>query len=86
MHGVNDVRQAEIHRPGQLVPEPSAFEVEMAIVKLKRHKSPGVDQIPAELLKAGVEPLVLRSINVFIMFGIRTYCLRSGRAHHSTNL
>jgi hypothetical protein len=36
-----------------LVPEPSAFKVEMAIVKLKRHKSPGIDQTPAELIKAG---------------------------------
>jgi hypothetical protein len=26
----------------------------MAIGKLKRHKSPGIDQIPAELIKAGV--------------------------------
>ena len=86
VQGVNDVRQTEIHRPGQLVPEPSAFEFEMAIEKLKRHKSPGVDQIPAELVKAGVGPLVLRSIKLFILFGIRTNCLRSGRVHHSTNL
>jgi hypothetical protein len=35
------------------VPEQSAFEVEMATEKLKRHKSPGIDQIPAELFKAG---------------------------------
>jgi hypothetical protein len=35
------------------VPEPSDSEVEMAIEKLKRHKSPGIDQIPAELVKAG---------------------------------
>jgi hypothetical protein len=35
------------------VPVPSAFEVEMAIEKLKRHISPGIDQIPAELIKAG---------------------------------
>jgi len=35
------------------VPEPSAFEVELAIEKLKSHKSPGTDQIPAELIKAG---------------------------------
>jgi hypothetical protein len=34
------------------VPEPSAFEVEMTIVKLKRHKSPGTGQIPTELIKA----------------------------------
>ena len=33
------------------MPEPSAFEVEVAIEKLKRHKSPGIDQIPAELIK-----------------------------------
>jgi len=31
----------------------SAFEVKMAIEKLTRHKSPGIDQILAELLKAG---------------------------------
>jgi len=36
------------------VPEPSALEVELAIEKLKSHKSPGIDQIPAELIKAGV--------------------------------
>jgi hypothetical protein len=35
------------------VPEPSAFEVEMAIEKLKGHKSSDVDQVPAELIKAG---------------------------------
>jgi hypothetical protein len=37
------------------VPEPSALEVELAIEKLKSHKSSGIDQIPAELIKAGVE-------------------------------
>ena len=35
------------------MPEPSAFKVELVIEKLKRHKSPGIDQIPAELIKAG---------------------------------
>ena len=49
----DDVRQAEIHTVEPLVPEPSAFEVELAIGKLKIHKSPGIDQIPAELIKAG---------------------------------
>jgi hypothetical protein len=33
--------------------EPSAFEVEMATEKPKRHKSRGTDQISAELIKAG---------------------------------
>jgi hypothetical protein len=35
------------------VPEPSISEVEVAIGKLKRCKSPGTDQIPAELIQAG---------------------------------
>jgi len=29
------------------------LEVEMVVGKLKTHKSPGTDQIPAELIKAG---------------------------------
>ena len=39
MHGANDVRQTEIHTADPLVPEPSAFEFEMADEELKRHKS-----------------------------------------------
>jgi len=35
------------------VPQPSASEVGLAIEKLKSHKSPGIDQIPAKLFKAG---------------------------------
>jgi len=53
VHGVKDVGQAEIHTAEPLVPELSASELELAIDKLKSHKSPGIDQIPAELIKAG---------------------------------
>jgi len=53
VHGVSDVRQAEIHSAEPLVAEPSALEVELAIEKLKSHKSSGIDQTPAELIKAG---------------------------------
>ena len=53
IHGVNDVRKTEIHTAELLVPGPSAFEVELAIERLKSHKSPGIDQITAELIKAG---------------------------------
>jgi len=53
MHGVKDVGQTEIHTAEPLVPEPSVCEVELAIDKLKSHKSPGIDQIPAELIKVG---------------------------------
>ena len=35
VHGVNDVRQTEIHTAETLVPEPRAFEVEMAIENLE---------------------------------------------------
>jgi len=52
VHGVNDVRKTEIHTAEPLVPEPSAFEVEMAIEKLKGHISSGADQMPAELIMA----------------------------------
>jgi len=53
IHEVNDARQTELHTAEPLVPEPSAFEVELAIEKLKSHKSPGIDQILTELIKAG---------------------------------
>jgi len=52
VHGVKDVGQAEIHTAEPLVPEPSVSEFVLAINKLKSHKSPGIDQIPAEMIKA----------------------------------
>ena len=36
--------QTEIHRAEPLVPEPSAFEFVTAIEKLKRKKSPDINQ------------------------------------------
>jgi hypothetical protein len=56
-HRVSDVRQIEIHTAEPLVPDPSPSEVEIAIAKLKRYKSPGSDEIPAELIQAGGEIL-----------------------------
>ena len=38
VHGVNNVRQTKIHTAEPLVPEQSAFEVELAINKLKSKK------------------------------------------------
>jgi hypothetical protein len=46
-----------MHSAGPFVPEPSASEVEVVIGKLKSYKSPGVDQIPVELIQAGGETL-----------------------------
>jgi len=38
-HGVSDVRQTEMHKAEPLVPDLCAPEIEMAIEKLKGHKS-----------------------------------------------
>ena len=59
LYGVKNVRQAEIHTAEPLVPEPSAAEFELAINKLKSHKSPGIDQILAELIQAGGRTICL---------------------------
>jgi hypothetical protein len=53
VHNVSDVRQTEVHTAEPLVPGPSRLEVEIAIAKLKKYKSLGSDQIPAELIQVG---------------------------------
>jgi hypothetical protein len=53
VHGVSDVRQAEIHTAEPLLFEPSALEFELAFERLKSHISPGIEQIRVELIKAG---------------------------------
>jgi hypothetical protein len=58
VHNVSDVRQIEVHTAEPLVPGPSSLEVEIAIAKLKKYKSPGSDQIPSGLIQAGGETLV----------------------------
>jgi hypothetical protein len=40
-----------------LVPPPNPFEVEIAIGKLQRYKSLGMNQYPAEYIQAGGETL-----------------------------
>jgi hypothetical protein len=63
----------------------SAFETEMAIEKIKRHKSPGIDQILTRLINQGAEQFAVRSIKLLILFGIRMNCLGCGRSR-SLNL
>jgi hypothetical protein len=80
MHGANNVRQREIQTAELLVPEPSAFELEMAIekLKLKRHKSPGTVRISAELVKAGGRT-IRSEINKLIISGWNKEELLEGR-------
>jgi hypothetical protein len=51
VHNVSDVRQIEVHTAEPLVCGPSRLEVEIAIAKLRKYKSPGSDQILAELIQ-----------------------------------
>jgi len=53
IHGINVVTQTEMDTAEPLLTEPSSFEVEIATEKLKTYKSPGTDQILAELIQAG---------------------------------
>ena len=53
VHGFNDVSSTEIHTTDPRVHQPSAFEFELDIEKLKSHKSPDIGQIRTEWFKAG---------------------------------
>jgi hypothetical protein len=58
VHNVSDFRQIEVLTAEPLVSGSNRLEVEIAIAKLKMYKSPGSDQIPAELIEAGSEMLL----------------------------
>jgi len=53
VHGFYDVRHIDVQTAEPLVPEPSAYELQLAIEKLKGQKLPGINQIPSELFKVG---------------------------------
>ena len=80
VHGVKDVQQAGIHTAEPLVPEPNASEVELAIDKLKSHKSPGIDQTLAELIKAGGRTIYLEIHKLIISIWKKEKLLKSGRS------
>jgi hypothetical protein len=58
VHNVSYVRHIEVHMAKPLVPGLSRFEVEIAIAKFKNYKSPGNDEILAELNQADCETLL----------------------------
>jgi hypothetical protein len=53
IHGLNGVRQTELPAVETPVPDTSAFDFELAIERLEGHKSPGIDEISPEFIKAG---------------------------------
>jgi hypothetical protein len=46
-----------MHTAELFVPEHSASEVEVAVGKMERYKSPGVGKVPSEIIQAGGETL-----------------------------
>jgi hypothetical protein len=64
MYIVSDIRQIEVHIAEPLVPDPIPSDVEIATPKLKKNKSPGSDQIPAELIQAGPKIICFKMYNL----------------------
>jgi hypothetical protein len=58
VHKVNDVRQIDVHTAEPLVPGPSRLEVEIAIAKLKKYKSPELIQAEGEILLPTIYKLI----------------------------
>jgi hypothetical protein len=58
VHNFSSAGQIEVHAAEPIVPGPIRLEVEIAIAKLIKYKSPGIDQIPAELIQARGEILL----------------------------
>jgi hypothetical protein len=59
---------------------PIDSQIELAIQKLKIHKSQVIDQIPAEIITVGLEQLAMSYINLLFVFGIRRNFMKRGRS------
>ena len=53
MYGFSEVRQTEIHSQNHYCQSRVPLSLIWLLKKLKRHRAPDIDQIPAELFKAG---------------------------------
>jgi hypothetical protein len=64
-----------------LVPGPSCLEADISIAKIKKYKSPGSDEIPAELVQAGGK-ILLSATHKLInsVWNKERNCLISGRS------
>ena len=66
VHGFNYVRQREINATEPIVLEPSVFELQMAIGKLKKQKSPGTGQILGQFVKSGGGRIIRSKVHKII--------------------
>jgi len=57
-----------------------ALMLRWLLKSFKKTHNYGINQIPAELIKAGVEQFALRPLNFLIIFRIRRNCVRIGRS------
>jgi hypothetical protein len=65
VHGVSDIRQIEIHTAEPTVTDPSSFDAEIAIAKLKNYKSPGsVQENRVGLKLNGTHQLLVYTDNI----------------------
>ncbi|KAJ4426743.1 hypothetical protein ANN_26542 [Periplaneta americana] len=76
----NDRDEIEIQTAEPFIPEPTLSEVEIAIENLKKYKSPGIDQIPAELIQEGGSAFIAKFINLYLLFGKRKLYQNNGRS------
>jgi hypothetical protein len=63
VHNVSDVRQVEVHTTELIVLDRSCLETEIAVVKLKKYKSPSSEQICTELIRAGGLSVIHKLVN-----------------------
>jgi hypothetical protein len=75
IHGVRNVTQKDMSHQCQ-----NLVFLKWKLL-LESYKSPGTDQIPAELIKGGggVKRCVLRYKNLIVLYGIRINCHSSGK-------
>jgi hypothetical protein len=65
IQGLNGIRQTELQTAEPLEPEPNVFEAELAIAELNSHKSPGNNQIAAEL-RQGVKKISYENNKIMV--------------------
>ena len=75
----NDVEEIKIQTAEPLIPEPTLLEVEIALEKLKKYKSPGIYEIPAKLKQDYGNTLLTESIKLCLLFGKRKCYQNNGR-------